>query len=94
VTDQNKLTALRTAINDVIIQYETAQEQAASSGNTQAAKAVPSTYSKTISFSNSSKGGVKKDDTYVVRGVVTSSSNSGSTMKIYIEQAPILTIGH
>lgn len=95
VTDPGQLAAFRQAINDVIIQYETALENNASaiqSGSTP--KNVPTVYTKTIAFNNPSKGaGLKKSpETYVVRGVVTSANGDNSTMKIYIEKTNILSV--
>lgn len=93
-TDNGKLNAFRTAINDVISQFEAAQEHATAEGSQGNVKGIPSTYTKTLSFSSPSKGGPnKKSTTYVVRGVVTSSAGNSSTMKIYIEQANILNVG-
>lgn len=99
VTDANKLSAFKTAINDVIEQYENAQTQA---NNTATAtvtsqplcKKVPSSYTKTIAFQSEEKGNgaKKKGSTYVVRGVVTSSNGGNSTMKIYIEQVNLLSM--
>lgn len=99
VTDANKLSAFKTAINDVIEQYENAQTQA---NNTATAtvtsqplcKKVPSSYTKTIAFQSEEKGNgaKKKGSTYVVRGVVTSSNDGNSTMKIYIEQVNLLSM--
>ena len=84
--------ALMAAINNVIIQYETAQEQstdAASKPNASkgASTSIPSVYTKTIAFPNSAGGqNAKKAETYVVRGVVTASDATSSSMKIYIEK--------
>lgn len=93
VTESSKLDAFMLGINDVISQYETAQDahnqSATASGG--AKGGVPVTYTKTIAFPNSAKGANKtKMETFVVRGVVTSSTNNSSTMKIYIEKVNIL----
>ena len=94
-TESSKLNAFKLAINDVIQQYETALENnaaAISSGN--ATKAVPTTYTKTITFATKGSGklGKKLTETYVVKGVVTSSTTTSSTMKIYIEKTNLLSI--
>lgn len=94
VTESGKINALLTAINDVIIQYETAQELSMDGSvkqNTSKAPSVPSVYTKTIAFANNAGGlNSKKAETYVVRGVVTTSDASSSSMKIYIEKTNIL----
>lgn len=89
ITDASKLNAFNAAINDVIVQYETALEQSQSSpthkGNSKAA--VPTVYSKQIVLTNSANGAsLNKQEHYVVRGVVTTLSDQSSTMKIYIEK--------
>lgn len=90
VSESSKVNALMSAINNVIIQYETAQEQsmdATGKPNASKATSVPSVYTKTIAFPNNAGGQkAKKADTYVVRGVVTASSTNSSTMKVYIEK--------
>ncbi len=95
ITDAGRVTALETAINDIISQYEEAQEQNMSSANKPNASKgnkVPSVYTKTLAFANSAGGkGHSKTDTYVVRGVVTDSDAVSSTMKIYIEKVNILS---
>lgn len=95
-TDASKLQSFKEAINDVIHQYETALENNAAASSHSNVKGVPTTYTKTIAFS--AKGGGKisktKMEMYVVRGVVTSSTASTSTMKIYIEKIPVLAIAN
>ena len=94
-TESGKLNSFKLAINDVIQQYETALENnAAAVAAGKPAKAVPKTYTKTIAFSSkaSSKQEKKKMETYVVRGVVTTSTSTSSTMKIYIEKTNLLSI--
>jgi hypothetical protein len=88
VTEAGKLQAFVTAINDVINQFEAAHEQylsaPTSNGGT---KAMPSVFTKTISLANNSTGpGLKKNNTYVVRGEVTKLNGNNSTLKIYIEK--------
>ena len=94
-TDASKLQSFKNAINDVIQQYETALENNAAATHS-TSKGVPTTYTKTIAFSakGSGKIGKTKMETYVVRGVVTSSTASTSTMKIYIERVPVLAIAN
>ena len=54
---------------------------------------MPSVYTKTIAVANNNA--TTKADTYVVRGVVTSSTANASTMTIYIEKVNILSsLGH
>lgn len=92
ISDASKVNAFMTAINDVITQYETAQEQAsATNGKLTNGKAVsvPNVYTKTISMSSAGGQGIKKAETYVIRGVVTTSSANSSTMKIYIEKVSL-----
>ena len=93
LSEPSKIDAFRAAINDVIIQYESAQSvqnQSATTGSN-AKGNTSGTYTKTIAFPNTSKGLKKtKMETFVVRGVVTSSTNNASTMKIYIEKVDIL----
>jgi hypothetical protein len=91
VTDAAYLNAFQAAINDVIVQYETAQEnysQSASMNGQPKDATIPSVFTKTIALSNSSTkmGKQNKVETYVVRGVVTASNATSSTMKIYIEK--------
>ena len=95
VTESSKLQSFKLAINDVIQQYETALENNASA-TAGSSKAVPTVYTKTIAVSAKavSKSSKVKTETYVVRGVVTSSTANSSTMKIYIEKLPSLTIGN
>ncbi len=94
VTEYGKVNALMAAINNVILQYENAQEQAldaSSKHNSIKGASVPNVYTKTIAFPNSSGSpSAKKTETYVVRGVVTASDATSSSMKIYIEKANIL----
>ena len=94
-TESGKLLSFKNAINDVIQQYETALENNASAiASGTAIKAVPTTYTKTIAFATKGVGKLekKKTETYVVRGVVTSSTSNASTMKIYIEKTNFLAI--
>ena len=91
VTDAPRLNAFMQAVNNVIIQYEAALEQQACATDKQTsskAATVPSVYTKTLALP--SKTNVKKTDTYVVRGVVTTSNENGSTMKIYIEKVNLI----
>lgn len=94
VSEYGKVNALMEAINNVIIQYETAQEQcmdATEKQNASKAATIPSVYTKTIAFPNSSGSlKAKKTETYVVRGVVTASDANSSSMRIYIEKVNIL----
>lgn len=93
--DAGMLNAFKVAINDVIQQYETALENnAAAIASGKSPKAVPMTYSKTVAFAskNGCKTSKKKSETYVVRGVVTASTTSSSTMKIYIEKTNIFLV--
>lgn len=90
VSDQSELNAFLAGINDVISQYESAQNQNSSTG-VNIRSNIPSTYSKKIAFSKTTKGSTRpKMETYVVKGVVTSSTNNSSIMKIYIEKVNIL----
>lgn len=89
ITDAGKLTAFQQAINDVIVQYETAVEQSATAHANSSEKgvSVPSSYSKTIAMAaNATTGNAKKQETYVVRGIVTKSNSTSSTLTIYIEK--------
>lgn len=94
VTDLSKIQALKNAVNDVINQYEVAQntyaQAVATNGNSTKGTTIPSKYSKTIAFTSpaSSSSATHKlpTETYVVSGVVTSSTANASTMKIYIEK--------
>ena len=95
-TESGKLNSFKMAINDVIQQYETALENSvATIASGSSAKAVPTTYSKTIAtdVKGSGKFSKKKTETYVVRGVVTASTANTSTMKIYIEKFNLLNVG-
>ena len=88
VTEGAKLQAFTTAINDVIGQFEAAQEQHASAiasgGNIKAP--MPTVFTKTIAIGGNYSGpAIKKNKTCVVRGVVTKNTSAGSTLKIYIE---------
>lgn len=93
-SDPTLLNAFKNAFNDVLIQYETALDQATTvqSGNTP--KSVPTVYTKTIAYSNPAKGSSmnKRPETYVIRGVVTNANGGNSTMKIYIEKTNLLSI--
>ena len=95
-TESGKLNSFKLAINDVIQQYETALEKnaaAVAAGN--APKAIPTTYTKTIAFTTtkgSGKLGKKKTETYVVRGVVKTSTNNTSTMMIFIEKTNLFIV--
>ena len=95
VSESNKVNALLTAVNDVIIQYETALEQSmdpAIKPNASKGASVPSVYTKTIALANNAGGpNAKKTETFVVRGVVTTSNANSSTMRIYIEKVDILS---
>jgi hypothetical protein len=94
LSESGKVNALKEAINNVIIQYETAQEQSmdpATKNTANKASSVPSVYTKTIAFPNSAGSlNAKKTETYVVRGVVTASDANSSSMKIYIERTSLL----
>ena len=92
ITDAGKLTAFQQAINDVIVQYETAVEQSIVShaNNNEKGVSVPTTYTKTIAIATGPGTGYgKKKDTYVVRGVVKSSTANTSTLEIYIEKVEL-----
>ena len=94
INDAARLQAFQTAINDVLSQYETAQEnysQNASANGQPKSGAIPSVYTKTIAMNASAAqmGKKSKVDTYVVRGVVTASTATTSTMKIYIEKVDL-----
>lgn len=94
ITEAGKLNAFKLAINDVIQQYETALENNASAVTSgHSAKAVPTTYTKTVAFASKGSGklGKQKTETYVVRGVVKTSANNTSTMMIYIEKTNLLS---
>ncbi|MBQ6156433.1 MAG: hypothetical protein IJK22_07505 [Bacteroidales bacterium] len=94
VSESSKVNALQAAINNVIIQYEAAQEQNMDSAvkpNAGKGASIPSVYTKTIAFANNSgTSKANKTETYVVRGVVTASDANSSTMKIYIEKTNLL----
>ena len=95
VTEAAKLTAFQQAINDVIVQYETALEQSTVSQTNSNEKggSVPTIYTKTIAMATGSgAGNGKRKETYVVRGVVKSSSANTSTMEIYIEKVDLFAI--
>ena len=95
ISESNKLNAFVFAINDVIQQYENAQEShAVSVAAGKTVKDAPATYTKTVVFSNKGAGklGKQKAETYVVRGVVKPITNNTSTMMIYIEQTNLLSI--
>ena len=95
-TESSKLNSFTLAINDVIQQYETALENnAAAVAAGYPAKAIPTTYTKTIATAAKGSGKLvkKKTETYVVRGVVTASTANTSTMKIYIEKINLLNVG-
>ena len=99
ITESSKIQAFVSAINNVINQYETAQENCAHAAQSGVkGPNVPSVYTKTLAFASSSSGiGMKKKtETYVVRGEVTASTGSTSTMKIYIERVDFnnLTAGN
>ncbi len=101
VTESSKIQAFVTAINNVISQYESALENCVSASANQSGDKganVPSVYTKTLAFATSTSGigKQKKTETYVVRGVVTTSTSSSSTMKIYIEKVDFnnLTAGN
>jgi len=94
-TNLSRVQSFTQCINDVLVQYEAAQAQQAhdmANGNSAKGASIPSSYSKTIAFPGSTTQNHKKVamETYVVRGVVTSSNNSASTMKIYIEKVNLL----
>jgi len=94
-SNQSRVQSFVQCINDVLVQYETAQSQQAddmANGNSVKGVSIPSTYSKTIAFPGSANHSAKKTsmETYVVRGVVTTSSKNTSTMKIYIEKVSLL----
>ncbi|MBQ2514140.1 MAG: hypothetical protein II535_02980 [Bacteroidales bacterium] len=96
ITDAGMLNAFLSAANNVVVQYESALEQCVASNNkpnSSKATTVPSVYTKTIAVANNNA--TTKADTYVVRGVVTSSTANASTMTIYIEKVNILSsLGH
>ena len=99
VTETSRIQAFVSAINNVINQYETALESySCSSPNGEKGANVPSVYTKTLAFATpaSGIGKLKKTETYVVRGVVTTSTSSSSTMKVYIEKVDFnnLTAGN
>lgn len=89
--DAGILLSFKNAINDVVMQYETALEQynqmVSTSGLPKGAS-LPTVYTKTIAMTGSSGafGKKSKAETYVIRGVVTASTSNSSTMKIYIEK--------
>lgn len=96
ITDVSKLNAFKTAINDVIVQYETALEQSQScathNGNSKA-PSVPTVYSKQIVLANNSNAtNVNRQEHYVVRGVVKAMSSQSSTMEIYIEKVNLFSL--
>ena len=94
-TESGKLNSFKMAINDVIQQYETALENnAAAIASGSSAKAIPTTYTKTLSIAAKGNGkfGKQKTETYVVRGVVTAGKANTSTMKIYIEKTNLLNV--
>ena len=91
ITDAATLQALKSAVNDVLYQYEAAQVNQSQSGSANGQPkdaSIPSVYTKTIAMNATSAQSGKKNkvDTYVVRGVVTASTGTSSTMKIYIEK--------
>ena len=94
ISESSKVNALQTAINNVIIQYEAAQEHSMDASvkpNASKGSSIPSVYTKTIAFANNAGGSkTNQTETYVVRGVVTASDANSSTMKIYIEKVNIL----
>ncbi len=96
ITDAGKLASFQLAINEVIEKFEKAQAQAQAqqqSGSGIKAGAIPSTYTKTLAFSsNSNHYGKSKQESYVVRGVVTANSGNNSTMKIYIEKVDVFSL--
>lgn len=95
VTEASKLTAFQQAINDVIVQHEIAVEQhiAAQAHGDAKGVSVPSTYTKTIAMATGpGAGNGKKKETYVVRGVVKSSTANTSTLEIYIEKVDLFTM--
>jgi len=92
ISDAGKVAALMAGVNNVIVQFEAAQEQNMSSSIKQTnskGSSMPSVFTKTIAMANGNNA--SKMDTYVVRGVVTSCTANSSTLKIYIEKANILT---
>ena len=93
INDAARLQAFQTAINDVLSQYETAQANYSNSSANGQPKgpAIPTVYTKTVAMNSSPAqvGNKKKVDTYVVRGVVTASTATTSTMKIYIEKVDL-----
>ncbi len=96
-TESGKLYSFKQAINDVIQQYETALENnSAAVAAGKPAKAIPTTYTKTIAFLTKSSGklGKQKTETYVVRGVVKNATANTSTMTIYIERTTLLNVGN
>jgi len=91
IDDAGILLSFKNAINDVILQYETALEQynqAISTSGLPKGVSLPTVYTKTIAMAGSSGtfGKKSKVDTYVIRGVVTANTSNSSTMKIYIEK--------
>ena len=94
VSDPAKLNAFKTAINDVISMYENAVVNCTDQNRvTSFPKAIPNMYTKTIAINNTKGGKKAKPETFVVRGVVSSPNGNSSTMKIYIEQANLLSTG-
>ena len=93
-SDPVLLESFKNAFNDVIMQHETAVDNANATPVGQAPKSVPTVFTKTIAINNPAKGSGqnKRPDTYVVRGVVTSDNGGNTTMKIYIEKANIFSI--
>jgi hypothetical protein len=94
VTDPVKMNAFKAGINDVIAEYENALANSIDPNmENSSPKSIPTTYTKTIALSKTNKGSISKNgnDTYVVRGVVSSSNGANSTMKIYIEQVNLLS---
>ena len=94
-TESGKLNSFKLAINDVIQQYETALENnAAAAAAGKPTKAIPTTYTKAIAFTSkgTSKSSKKKTETYVVRGIVKTSTTNTSTMTIYIEKTNLLNV--
>ena len=95
ISESNKLNALVLAINDVIQQYETALDNHASATAAgKLDKAIPTTYTKTVAFTDKETGklGKLKMETFVVRGVVKPITNNTSTMMIYIEKTNLLSV--
>ncbi len=91
IDDDGTLLSFKNAINDVVMQYETALEQynqMVSTSGLPKGFSLPTVYTKTIAMTGASGGFGKKSkaETYVIRGVVTASTSNSSTMKIYIEK--------